>query len=401
MKPKPAIYQSYLIPILGLTVLLSASIAIPEHDKRPRARDIGIEVGVLKPGKWNAITDVLGVKVGHTTVIKGDSIRTGITAVLPHEGNLFQSKVPAAVFVGNGFGKLLGSTQIEELGNIETPILLTNTLNVPKVADALIDYMLGLPSNEAVHSVNPVVGETNDGWLNDIRGRHVSKEDVFQAIESAKSGRVEEGCVGAGTGTICLGFKGGIGTSSRVLPKSMGGFTIGVLVQSNYGGILEINAAPVGRELENYSYKDKIKYEDGDGSCMIVVATDAPLSSRNLKRLAKRAYLALAKTGAFSSNGSGDYIIAFSNNLQNLIKYNDKNAVKTVTLLNNDRLSPLFMAVVEATQEALYNSLMKATTTRGKNGRTVIAVPIDKIVEICKKYNVLKLGKTLSKNYGQ
>lgn len=401
MKSKPTIYLSYIVSIFGLTVLLSASIAIPEHHKRPRARDIGIEVGVLKPGKWNAITDVLGVKVGHTTVIKGDSIRTGITAVLPHDGNLFQNKVPAAVFVGNGFGKLLGSTQVEELGNIETPILLTNTLNVPKVADALIDYMLGLAGNENVRSVNPLVGETNDGWLNDIRGRHVSKEDVFQAIKSARSRIVEEGCVGAGTGTICLGFKGGIGTSSRILPKSMGGYTIGVLVQSNYGGILEINGAPVGRELEIYSYKDNIKYEDGDGSCMIVVATDAPLSSRNLKRLAKRAYLALAKTGAFSSNGSGDYVIAFSNNPQNLIKYNDKDAVRTVTLLNNDKLSPLFMAVVEATQEALYNALLKATTTKGKNGRTVTAVPIEEIVEICKKYNVLNLAKTLSKNNGQ
>ncbi|TDI94687.1 MAG: S58 family peptidase [Caldithrix sp.] len=401
MKSKPTIYLSYIVSIFGLTVLLSARIAIPEHHKRPRARDIGIEVGVLKPGKWNAITDVLGVKVGHTTVIKGDSIRTGITAVLPHDGNLFQNKVPAAVFVGNGFGKLLGSTQVEELGNIETPILLTNTLNVPKVADALIDYMLGLAGNENVRSVNPLVGETNDGWLNDIRGRHVSKEDVFQAIKSARSRIVEEGCVGAGTGTICLGFKGGIGTSSRILPKSMGGYTIGVLVQSNYGGILEINGAPVGRELEIYSYKDNIKYEDGDGSCMIVVATDAPLSSRNLKRLAKRAYLALAKTGAFSSNGSGDYVIAFSNNPQNLIKYNDKDAVRTVTLLNNDKLSPLFMAVVEATQEALYNALLKATTTKGKNGRTVTAVPIEEIVEICKKYNVLNLGKTLSKNNGQ
>lgn len=401
MKSKPTIYLSYIVSIFGLTILLSASIAIPEHHKRPRARDIGIEVGVLKPGKWNAITDVLGVKVGHTTVIKGDSIRTGITAVLPHDGNLFQNKVPAAVFVGNGFGKLLGSTQVEELGNIETPILLTNTLNVPKVADALIDYMLGLAGNENVRSVNPLVGETNDGWLNDIRGRHVSKEDVFQAIKSARSRIVEEGCVGAGTGTICLGFKGGIGTSSRILPKSMGGYTIGVLVQSNYGGILEINGAPVGRELEIYSYKDNIKYEDGDGSCMIVVATDAPLSSRNLKRLAKRAYLALAKTGAFSSNGSGDYVIAFSNNPQNLIKYNDKDAVRTVTLLNNDKLSPLFMAVVEATQEALYNALLKATTTKGKNGRTVTAVPIEEIVEICKKYNVLNLGKTLSKNNGQ
>lgn len=396
MKSKPAINQSNLIRILPLTILLSMSISISKQNERPRARDIGIEVGILRPGKWNSITDVAGVKVGHTTLVRGDSVRTGVTAILPHDGNLFQKKVPAAVFVGNGFGKLLGSTQIQELGNIETPILLTNTLNVPKVADALIDYMLGLRGNEDVRSVNPVVGETNDGWLNDIRGRHVSQADVFQAIESAKSGAVEEGCVGAGTGTICLGFKGGIGTSSRVLPKSMGGFTIGILVQSNYGGILEINGAPVGRQLKNYSYKDKIKYEDGDGSCMIVVATDAPLSSRNLKRLAKRAYLALAKTGAFSSNGSGDYVIAFSNNSESLVHYNDENLTKKVAVLNNDRLSPLFLAVVEATQEALYNSLLKATTTTGKNGRVVEAVPIKKIVEICEKYSVLNLGKNLS-----
>ncbi|MFQ5674889.1 MAG: P1 family peptidase [bacterium] len=388
---------SILFSFILITVLLSTKTVESENKTRPRARDLGIEVGILKPGRWNAITDVSGVKVGHSTLVKGAGIRTGVTAVLPHAGNLFQDKVPAAVFVGNGFGKLAGSTQIEELGNIETPILLTNTLNVPKVADALIEYMLGLDGNETVRSVNAVVGETNDGWLNDIRGRYVARRDVFAAIRNSKSGPVEEGAVGAGTGTICLGFKGGIGTSSRLLPKSMGGYTVGVLVQSNFGGILEINGAPVGRELEKYSYKEKIIYEDGDGSCMIVVATDAPLSSRNLRRLAKRAYLALAKTGAFSSNGSGDYVIAFSSNPKTLIKYADNNATRSIETLNNDKMSPLFLAVVEATQEAIYNSLLKATTMTGKDGHVVKAIPIDQVVKICKKYSVLNLSKTILK----
>lgn len=398
MTSKPVTNHPYSIAFILIALLLWANVSISENNKRPRVRELGIEIGILKPGRWNAITDVAGVKVGHTTVIKGDSVRTGVTAILPHGGNIFQNKVPAAVFVGNGFGKLMGSTQIQELGNIETPILLTNTLNVPKVADALIEYMLGLNGNEDVRSVNPVVGETNDGRLNDIRGRHVSRDHVFQAIATADSGPVEEGTVGAGTGTICFGFKGGIGTASRVLPKSLGSYTIGVLVQTNYGGILEINGAPVGRELEKYSYKDKISYKDGDGSCMIIVATDAPLSSRNLQRLAKRAYLALAKTGAFSSNGSGDYVVAFSNTPKNLIKYNDTTPAKKPDILNNDRLSPLFLAVVEATQEAIYNSLLKATTVQGKNGRVVEAIPIEKVVEICKKYNVLGFGKTFSKS---
>ncbi|MFQ5772158.1 MAG: P1 family peptidase [bacterium] len=375
--------------------ILQNEVAATQSHNRPRARDIGIQIGVLKPGKWNAITDVAGVKVGHSTIIRGDSIRTGVTAILPHDGNLFQQKVPAAIYVGNGFGKLAGSTQVEELGNIETPILLTNTLNVPKVADALIEFMLQLKGNEEVRSINPIVGETNDGWLNDIRGRHVAKNDVFQAINNAKAGPVEEGSVGAGTGTICLGFKGGIGTSSRILPKTLGGFTVGVLVQSNYGGILEINGAPVGRELKKYSFANKINYADGDGSCMIVVATDAPLSSRNLKRLAKRAYLALSKTGAFSSNGSGDYVIAFSNYPPNLIENKAKNHTKKVELLYNARLSPLFLAVVEATQEAVYNSLLKATTVKGKYGHVIEAIPVDKVVTICEKYNVLNWQQTL------
>ncbi|MCG8603993.1 P1 family peptidase [bacterium] len=369
--------------------------SMSQSNNRPRARDLGIEVGVLKPGTFNAITDVGGVLVGHTTVIRQQNIRTGVTAILPHSGNLFQKKVPAAIYVGNGFGKLAGPTQVEELGNIETPILLTNTLNVPKVADALMEFMLQLEGNERVRSVNPMVGETNDGWLNDIRGRHVSQGDVFAALADAAGGEVAEGSVGAGTGTICLGFKGGIGTSSRVLPKDLGGYAVGVLVQSNFGGILEINGAPVGRELNKYSFADKIIYEDGDGSCMIVVATDAPLSSRNLKRLAKRAYLALAKTGAFSSNGSGDYVIAFSNYPDNLVPYDAEQTVAAADRLNNDQMSPLFLAVVESTQEAIYNSLLKATTVTGRDGHTVKAIPIDQVVQICKKYNVLNWGHDL------
>ncbi|MFQ5636393.1 MAG: P1 family peptidase [bacterium] len=366
-----------------------------EFGSQKRARDWGIEIGVLKPGRWNAITDVQGVRVGHETLSTGENIRTGVTAILPHSGNLFHKKVPAAIYLGNAFGKLIGYTQVEELGNLETPILLTNTLTVPKVADALIEYMLQLDGNERVRSINPVVGETNDGWLNDIRGRHVSKEHVFKAIRKAKSGPVAEGSVGAGTGTICLGFKGGIGTSSRILPKNLGGFTVGVLVQTNFGGILEINGAPVGRELQKYSYQNRIEYSDGDGSCMIIVATDAPIIARNLKRLAKRAYLALSKTGAFSSNGSGDYVIAFSTFRENFIEHETQEQVTSVQLLRNDQLSPLFLAVVEATQEAIYNSLFQASTVKGRDGHEISSLPVNQVVEICKRYRVLNWQKTL------
>lgn len=382
-------------PLLVITLIAGIMTPQLQSQERPRAREIGIDVGILKPGKWNAITDVQEVKVGHTTLSNSDDIRTGVTAILPHEGNLFQEKVSAAVHVGNGFGKFLGATQIEELGNIETPILLTNTLNVPKVADAVIEYMLQLKGNENVRSINPVVGETNDSYLNNIQARAVSKQDVFHAIQMAKSGSVEEGSVGAGTGTICLGFKGGIGTASRVLPKRKGGYTVGALVQTNYGGILEINGAPVGRELKNYSYANSLHYADGDGSCMIVIATDAPLSPRNLKRLAKRAYLALAKTGGFSSNGSGDYVIAFSNQLSNRITHNAKTPTRTVELLNNDALSPLFLAAVESTQEAVLNSLLRATTVAGRDGHVVQAIPVDKVTRICQKYNVLNWAQKL------
>jgi len=276
-----------------------------------RLRDYGINTGVLKTGKNNAITDVKGVKVGHFTIIKGDSIRTGVTAILPHSGNIFQSKVPAAIYIGNGFGKLAGYSQVEELGNIETPIILTNTLSVPTASNALISYTIQQKENANVRSINPVVGETNDGRLNDIRGRHIKEEHVITAIKNAKGGIVKEGNVGAGTGTICFTYKGGIGTSSRKIPETMDGYTVGVLVQTNFGGVLEINGVPIAKELNNYPFRDQIE-GSADGSCMIVVMTDAPLSARNLKRLAKRAMLGLAKTGGIASNGSGDYVIAVS-----------------------------------------------------------------------------------------
>jgi D-aminopeptidase len=385
-----------LLPLLIFLFIFHHVLALQQMDDRPRARDVGIEIGVFKTGNWNAITDVSGVKVGHTTVILGDDVRTGVTAILPHSGNLFQTKVPAAIYVGNGFGKLSGSTQVEELGNLETPILLTNTLSVPKVADSVIEYMLTLAGNEDIRSINPVVGETNDGWLNHISKRAITKEDVFSAITSAQAGPVVEGSVGAGTGTICFGFKGGIGTASRVLPKTLGGYCIGVLAQTNFGGILEINGAPVGRELRNFSFMNDLKYADGNGSCMIVVATDAPLSARNLKRLAKRAYLGLGKTGAFSSNGSGDYVIAFSNYHGNLIDHVNQSKVKKIDDLQNDALSPLFLAVVEATQESIYNSLFRATSISGRDGHRIDALPIDRAVEICKKYKVLNWSHTLS-----
>lgn len=357
------------------------------HD-RPRAREAGVVAGVLPTGRLNAITDVKGVKVGHVTLIEGENVRTGVTAVLAHSGNLFKEKVPAAVYVGNGFGKLIGFTQVEELGNIETPILLTNTLNAPLVADGLIEYMLSLPGNEKVISINPVVGETNDGMLNDIRSRHIRHKHVREAIEKASDGPVAEGSVGAGTGTVCFGFKGGIGTSSRVLPKSQGGYTVGVLVQTNYGGTLTINGAPVGGELAGTKEEEK----EG-GSCMIVVATDAPLLHRNLKRLAKRATLALGRTGSVMSGGSGDYVIAFSSSesLRLRAGSSKKNLPKE---LANSKMTPLFAAVIEATEEAIYNSLFKATTMTGKDGHKVEALPIDKVIDICRKYGVLNRDKT-------
>jgi D-aminopeptidase len=372
---------------------------------RPRARDIGLRVGVLPAGRLDSITDVEGVRVGHATLIRGEDVRTGVTAVLPHAGNLFREKVPAAVFVGNGFGKLAGSTQVEELGELETPILLTNTLNVPRAADALVEWMLALPGNEDVRSVNPLVAETNDGQLNDIRGRHVGRDEVFAALKGAKGGEVEEGSVGAGTGTVAFGFKGGIGTASRVVPARLGGYTVGVLVQTNYGGVLTMNGAPVGRELGRYYLKEDVEparsgapaapTSDGDradGSCIVVVATDAPLDARNLRRLAARALLGLARTGSAATNGSGDYVIAFSTAPQNRVRHGET-APRRVELLPNDAMSPLFLACVEATEEAVYNSLLRATAVTGRGGARVEALPIEKTVEILKKYNAIRGGR--------
>ena len=366
---------------------------------RPRAREAGVKVGVLPTGPLNAITDVQSVLVGHTTLIRGDNIRTGVTAILPHNGNLFREKVPGAVFVGNGFGKLAGSTQVNELGEIETPILLTSTLAVPRVADYLIDYMLALPGNEQVQSINPLVAETNDGYLNDIRGRYISRDDVFAAIKGAKSGAVEEGSVGAGTGTVAFGFKGGIGTASRKVPSQLGGYTVGVLVQTNFGGVLTINGAPVGQELGRYYLKDELnppapqqkQQTSPDGSIIMVVATDAPLDARNLRRLASRAMMGLGRTGGSASNGSGDYVIAFSTAPEVRIRVtNQRDASPTRDLksVTNDAMSPLFLAVIEATEEAIYNSLFRATTISGR-GHTVEALPMDRTLEILRKHGLI------------
>lgn len=348
-------------------------------------RDFGIKIGVMKTGKFNAITDVPGVKVGHKTIIEGDNIRTGVTAIVPHDGNLFRKKVPAAIFIGNGFGKLAGYTQVKELGNIETPVILTNTMSIAAALDALITYTLAQKGNETIGSVNGIVGETNDGGLNDIRARVVKPEDVLEAINSAKSGIVEQGGVGAGTGTICFGFKGGIGTSSRVLPKSLGGYTVGVLVQTNYGGILEIAGVPVGQMLNNYSYRNNIM-QDVDGSCMIVVITDAPLTSRNLERVAKRAFMGLAKSGGIASNGSGDYIIAISVAKENLL--DESLAMYEPKELQNDAVSPVFMATIEATEEALINSLVAAKTMKGYKGKVVEELPKEVIKRIATGVNL-------------
>jgi len=344
-------------------------------EPRQRVRELGITPGILPIGEWNAITDIAGVKVGHVTLIEGDDIRTGVTAILPHGGNIYQEKVPAGIVLGNGFGKLMGSTQVEELGEIETPIVLTNTLAVPVAAEALIEWTLAQPGNEEVRSVNPIVGETNDGWLNDIRRRAVTKESVLDAIAEAESGPVEEGCVGAGTGTVCFGWKGGIGTSSRLLPKSLGGFTVGALVQSNFGGVLQVDGIPVGKELGQFYLKKELDDASADGSIMIVIATDAPVSDRNLKRLARRGLAGLARTGASMSHGSGDYVIAFSTAEEVRRTTERRRKVWAYPELPNDLVSPLFQAVIEATEEAIYNSLCMATTMIGYKGRIVEALP--------------------------
>lgn len=367
--------------IFLIITFLTLSLTFFSAEERPRMREFGIETGIIEPGEWNAITDVPGVKVGQVTLIEGENIRTGVTAILPHAGNIYQNKVPGAVYVANGYGKLTGYTQIEELGTIETPIILTNTLSVPTAANALISYTLSLPGNERVGSVNAVVGETNDGDLNDIRGRHVKEEQVIEAIKKAQSGPVEEGCVGAGTGTTCYGFKGGIGTASRKLPESRGGYTVGVLVQTNHVGVLQINGFPVGIRLGKYYMSGDLE-DSPEGSCMIVVATDAPLDSRNLKRLAKRALLGIARTGGFYSNGSGDYALAFSTAEGLRVPHRSPSPTMQIEILRNRKVSPLFLAAAEAAEEAILNSLFKARDMEGKDGRKVEALPLAKLRKI-------------------
>ena len=368
-KPMKALLSFFVIFTVFSTALASSS-------ERPRLREFGIITGVLSPGPLNAITDVAGIEVGQVTLIRGKNIRTGVTAVLPHGGNIFQEKVPAAIAVANGFGKLTGFTQVEELGNMETPIILTNTLSVPTAAGALIDYTLALPGNENVESVNSVVGETNDGYLNEIRLRIITKEHVLEAIRKAEAGPVEEGNVGAGTGTTCFDFKGGIGTSSRRLPSSQGGYTVGVLVQTNFGGMLQINGFPVGVRLE------KEAPPENEGSCMIIVATDAPLDSRNLKRLARRALLGIVRTGGYYSNASGDYAVAFSTAKEARIQNRSTSSTDSVVLLRNEHMSPLFLAAAEASEEAILNSLFKAKRMEGRDGHVAEALPLDKIRKI-------------------
>ena len=380
---------------------------------RPRARELGMEIGVFSPGRWNAITDVPGVRVGQVTVWEGEAVRTGVTAILPHGENLFRQKVPAAVVVGNGFGKLLGVTQVAELGEMETPVLLTCTLCVWKAADAMVEWLLEQEEMEGVRSINPVVGETNDGGLNDIRSRPIRPEHVRRALETASTGPVEEGSVGAGTGTQAFGWKGGIGTSSRVLPGALGGYSVGVLVQSNFGGILTMGGAPVGQELGRFSFQrfvgdggrpaaegpppswewpevedDGRGIPDSDGgSIMMVVATDAPLSSRNLQRLGRRALLGLARTGSSGSNGSGDYVLAFSASPE--VRRDPAREPREILDLPNDAMPGLFQAVIEATEEAIYNSLLKATDVTGRDGRTAQAIPLDELAAVLRKYGVI------------
>ncbi len=394
--------------IFTYILLATPVLADGQTADRPRARDLGVTVGIFAPGEHNAITDVAGVRVGHTTVSDGASVQTGITAILPHGGNPYFSRVPAAIHVGNGFGKLLGVTQVRELGEMETPILLTCTLCVWKAADAMVEWMLAQGGMENVRSLNALVGETNDGGLNDIRSRPITAEHVVRALESASDGPVEEGVVGAGAGTSAFGWKGGIGTSSRLLPESLGGYTVGVLVQSNFGGILQIDGAPVGVELGRYAYSAQVgsaqvgDANDADaqapdydpradeqewGSVMIVVATDAPLSDRGLERIARRAIMGLARTGSFASNGSGDYVIAFST--ANRVRRSTIGGVHAVDDLSNGSISPIFEATVEATEEAIYNSLFKAITVTS-NGRTVEALPIKETTDILRRYGVIR-----------
>ena len=372
----------------GHKTLVAAAVALAMTagtgaQDRPRARDLGIEPGAGKPGPLNAITDVAGVRVGHTTVSSGENVRTGVTAILPHEGNLFREKVAGAVFVGNAFGKLAGSTQVQELGTIESPIVLTNTLSVGTAVEAVVRWTIAQPGNEDVRSVNALVGETNDGGLNDIRGLHVTRDHVTSAIASARASAVEEGAVGAGAGTVAFGWKGGIGTSSRVIQQQNDSWTVGVLVQSNFGGRLTMAGAPIWRELSPRPQGLRGNDQDADGSCMIVVATDAPLDARDLQRLAARAIFAMARTGSTYSNGSGDFAIAFSTHPS--LRVTSASGPQPRTVLPTDSVSALFEGVLDATEEALYNSLLKAVDTTG-NGRTIRALPIAELRAVLRKY---------------
>jgi D-aminopeptidase len=390
-----------LLVVSACLALAPAQAVSQDASARPRARDIGLAPGIFQPGPKNAITDVAGVRVGQTTVVEGDNVRTGVTAILPHAGNPYMSRVPAAIYVGNGFGKLLGVTQVQELGELETPILLTCTLCVWKAADAMVGWLLAREGMERVRSINAVVGETNDGGLNDIRARPIRPEHVVSALESASDGAVEEGAVGAGAGTVAFGWKGGIGTSSRALPESLGGWTVGVLVQSNFGGILQMGGAPVGVELGQYSFSEQVRTArpGGDatwdpkadpqewGSIMMVVATDAPLSDRNLERLARRVVMGLSRTGSYAGNGSGDYVIAFST--ANGVRRTTTPSVVRVEDVHNEQMSALFEAAVESTEEAIYNSLLKAVTVTG-NGRTVEALPLEPTLAVLRKHGAIR-----------
>jgi D-aminopeptidase len=394
-------YQARFPGLVGVAALLALAVsplfasaqstgqgaATQSAPPRVRARDLGIKPGIFPTGALNAITDVAGVRVGQTTIIEGDSVRTGVTAIIPHAGNVFRERVPAAIHVGNGFGKLLGVTQLRELGELETPILLTCTLCVWRAADAMIGWMIEQPGMENVRSINAVVGETNDGSLNAIRSRPVTPESVRSALDNASTGPVQEGSVGAGTGTVAFGWKGGIGTSSRVLPASLGGWTVGVLVQTNFGGILQVLGAPVGRELGQYSFRSDTERERGDGSVMIVVATDAPLSDRNLERLAARAIMGLSRTGSSASNGSGDYVLSFSTAPS--VRRAATARRLTTEELANEEMSGLFEGVVQATEEAIYNSLTMATPVTYR-GRTVQPIPLDRLREVLVKYRVIE-----------
>ena len=384
------------INIAILIAILAPSVVWAQANERLRTRELGIQVGVFPTGVHNAITDVSGVQVGHSTVVQAPNVRTGVTAILPHAENAYMSRVPAALHVGNGYGKLLGVTQVRELGELETPILLTCTLCVWKAADAMVEWMLGQTGMENVRSLNAFVGETNDGRLNDIRSRPIEPEHVFAALESASGGPVAEGGVGAGAGTVAFGWKGGIGTSSRVLPSSLGGYTVGVLVQSNFGGILQIGGAPVGKELGQYAFANQVGHDDEYdpdtdlqewGSIMIVVATDAPLSDRNLERIARRAIMGLSRTGSYASNGSGDYVIAFSTSEE--VRRSDGDGIHRYSDLSNSNVSALFEATLEATEEAIYNSLFMAESVTS-NGRTVEALPVEETVDILRRYRVIR-----------